>query len=202
MRNLSHGSTPDPATQAMAVMRHPRIDEQTHIILLMGAFGGGAGPGSGAWETGRGGSMPSMKVTVSAAMRARDVSRPRPHHEAAAEEDAASARPASSQRARTAPPRGAGPARSSLPAGPPAPPTPRNRPAPPGNRPAGASAPKPGDGVGAAPGTRAAPGMGAAPGAGVGKPGPPRRHGGGPSPASEPPNGARNRERREPVPSP
>jgi len=29
--------------------------------------------------------MPGMKVTVDAAMRARDVSRPRPHHEAAAE---------------------------------------------------------------------------------------------------------------------
>ena len=45
--------------------------------------------------------MPSMKVTVSAAMRARDVSRPQPHHEAAAEEDVAAARPASPQRART-----------------------------------------------------------------------------------------------------
>ena len=32
--------------------------------------------------------MPSMKVTVSGAMRARDVSRPQPHHEATAEEDA------------------------------------------------------------------------------------------------------------------
>jgi hypothetical protein len=30
--------------------------------------------------------MPGMKVTVDAAMRARDVSRPRPHHEAAAEQ--------------------------------------------------------------------------------------------------------------------
>ena len=42
--------------------------------------------------------MPSMKVTVSAAMRARDVSRPQPHHEAAAEQDVAAARPASPQR--------------------------------------------------------------------------------------------------------
>jgi hypothetical protein len=29
--------------------------------------------------------MPGMKVTVDAAMRARDVSRPQPHHDAAAE---------------------------------------------------------------------------------------------------------------------
>ena len=57
--------------------------------------------------------MPSMKVTVSAAMRARDVSRPQPHHEAAAEEEVAAARPASPQRARTPLPplRGTGPAR-------------------------------------------------------------------------------------------
>ena len=47
--------------------------------------------------------MPGMKVTVSAAMRARDVSRPQPRHEAAAEEAAAAARPAPASRARTAP---------------------------------------------------------------------------------------------------
>src|SRR6185312_1659325 len=91
--------------------------------------------------------MPSMKVTVSSAMRARDVSRPQPHHEAAAEEDAAAARP-------TLP---AGPTAPTAPPAPrhrPAPPG--NRPAPPGNRPAGATAPKPGDASGAAPGTGAA----------------------------------------------
>src|SRR5215469_3410820 len=121
-----------------------------------------------ACDTGRGGKMPSMKVTVSAAMRARDVSRPQPHHEAAAEEDVAAARPAASQRARTAPPpRGTGPARSSLPAGPAgavAPPAPRNRPAPPGSRPVGPSIPKPGDGTGTTPGTGTAPGTRTAPG--------------------------------------
>ena len=52
------------------------------------------------WEA----AMPGMKVTVSAAMRARDVSRPQPRHEAAAEEAAAAARPAPASRARTAPP--------------------------------------------------------------------------------------------------
>jgi hypothetical protein len=138
-----------------------------------------------ACDTGRGGSMPSMKVTVSAAMRARDVSRPQPHHEAAAEEDVAAARPASPQRARIPlpPPRGTGPARSPLPAGPPAPPGPRHRPAPPGNRPAGETTPKPGDSPGAAPGTAA------------GKPGPPQHRGSGPRPTPEPASG----ERREPA---
>ena len=126
--------------------------------------------------------MPSMRVTVSAAMRARDVSRPQPHHEAAAEEDVAAAWPASPQRARTALPplRGTGPARPPLPAGPPAP---RHRPAPPGNRPAGETTPKPGDSPGAAPGTAA------------GKPGPPQHRGSGLRPTPGPASG----ERREPA---
>ena len=38
--------------------------------------------------------MPGMKITLNAAMRARDVSRPRPEHEAAAEQSADAAAPA------------------------------------------------------------------------------------------------------------
>jgi hypothetical protein len=138
-----------------------------------------------ACDTGRGGSMPSMKVTVSAAMRARDVSRPQPHHEAAAEEEVAAARPASPQRAKTdlPPLRGTGPARVPVPAAPAAPPVPRHRPAPPGNRPAGETTPKPGDSPGAAPGTAA------------GKPGPPQHRWSGPRPTPERAGG----ERREPA---
>src|SRR5262249_59468650 len=69
--------------------------------------------------------MPGMKVTVSAAMRARDVSRPQPHHEAAAEENSAAARPASRPRTGTAPAPdsngGAGPAAAPAPPPPPPP---------------------------------------------------------------------------------
>src|SRR5260370_4416532 len=53
--------------------------------------------------------MPGMKVTVSAAIRARDVSRPKPHHVAAAEENSAAARPAAGPRTSTTPPAGRGP---------------------------------------------------------------------------------------------
>lgn len=49
-------------------------------ILLAGLIMGGAGRGS-RWRV----PMPGMKITLSAAMRARDVSRPQPGHEAAAE---------------------------------------------------------------------------------------------------------------------
>ncbi len=137
--------------------------------------------------------MPSMKVTVNAAMRARDVSRPQPQHEAAAEEQLAAARPAPSPRARIGPPltRGNGPARPPMP---PAPPSPGLRPAPPGDRPAGTGRPKPGAGI----------------------PGPPRHResGQGPRPAREPatageprapagPGAPREqREQREPAPAP
>jgi hypothetical protein len=81
--------------------------------------------------------MPGMKVTVSAAMRARDVSRPQPHHEAAAEQNSPPARP----RARAAPrPTGNhGPGRAAAPIPPPAP---RHRPTPPGPRPDGATPPE------------------------------------------------------------
>src|SRR5262250_2787178 len=73
--------------------------------------------------------MPGMKVTVSAAMRARDVSRPQPHHEAAAEENSAAARPASRPRTGTAPAPDGKAGQAAAPAPPPAPP---GRPAPPG----------------------------------------------------------------------
>jgi len=81
--------------------------------------------------------MPGMKVTVSAAMRARDVSRPQPHHEAAAEQNSPPARP----RARAAPrPTGSNGPRQ-VP-GPITPPVPRHRPTPPGPRPDGATPPE------------------------------------------------------------
>jgi len=81
--------------------------------------------------------MPGMKVTVSAAMRARDVSRPQPHHEAAAEQDSPPVRP----RARAAPrPAGnSGPGQTAAPVPRPAP---RHRPAPPGPIPDGAAPPE------------------------------------------------------------
>ena len=76
--------------------------------------------------------MPSMKVTVSAAMRARDVSRPQPQHEAAAEEHLAAARPGPSPRARIGPPpargTGARPASHARTAVPPAAPRTAGRP--------------------------------------------------------------------------
>src|SRR5690348_10810658 len=81
--------------------------------------------------------MPGMKVTVSAAMRARDVSRPQPHHEAAAEQNSPPARP----RARAAP-RPAGSNGPGQAAGPITPPVPRHRPTPPGPRPDGAIPPE------------------------------------------------------------
>jgi hypothetical protein len=79
--------------------------------------------------------MPGMKVTVSAAMRARDVSRPQPHHEAAAEQNSSPARPRTRRAPRSAGNNGSGQA------APVAPPAPRHRPAPPGPRPDGATPP-------------------------------------------------------------
>jgi hypothetical protein len=80
--------------------------------------------------------MPGMKVTVSAAMRARDVSRPQPQHQAAAEQNSLPARP----RARAAPrPPGNPPGQAMPPAPPPAP---QGRPAPPGPRPGDAIGPE------------------------------------------------------------
>jgi hypothetical protein len=47
--------------------------------------------GRGYWRGAKGGAVPAMKVTISAAMRARDVSRPGPEHLAVAEAAEASA---------------------------------------------------------------------------------------------------------------
>jgi hypothetical protein len=60
------------------------------FVLLAGLIMGGAGRGVGG-----GSRMPGMKITLDSAMRARDVSRPRPEHEAAAEliNEGTSARP-------------------------------------------------------------------------------------------------------------
>jgi len=92
--------------------------------------------GSALAERGKA-AMPGMKVTVSAAMRARDVSRPQPHHEAAAEQNSPPARP----RARAAPRptgnNGPRPAVTPIPS-----PGPRHRPTPPGPRPDGATPPE------------------------------------------------------------
>jgi len=106
--------------------------------------------------------MPGMKVTVSAAMRARDVSRPQPQHEAAAEQNSPPARP----RARAAPrPAGNGRDQAMSPVPPPAP---RHRPPAPGPRPDGA---RPERGKGPRPGADPAPGSGPAPGTTAGTPG-------------------------------
>jgi len=114
--------------------------------------------------------MPGMKVTVSAAMRARDVSRPKPHHVAAAEENSAAARPVPGPRTGTTPRAGSGPgpARNSEPGQAVAPvPSPApQRPARPGPRPDDSVRPERGKSQGA--GGRPGP----APGIGGGKPGP------------------------------
>ncbi|HKR71495.1 MAG TPA: hypothetical protein VJT16_21870, partial [Streptosporangiaceae bacterium] len=81
------------------------MNRLTLVVMLMrlgresrrrATLGGEAG--SALAERGEA-AMPGMKVTVSAAMRARDVSRPQPHHEVAAEQNAPPAR----RRARPAP---------------------------------------------------------------------------------------------------
>jgi hypothetical protein len=107
--------------------------------------------------------MPGMKVTVSAAMRARDVSRPRPDHVAAAEENLAAGRPAAPPVRRT------GPGRASVPPGPATRVPAAGVPGPGSPRPAGV------------PGPTGVPGP-----ATVAKPAPPRRPGGGGRPAAEP----------------
>jgi len=135
--------------------------------------------------------MPGMKVTVSAAMRARDVSRPQPQHEAAAEQDSPPARPG----ARAAPrPSGSSSAGQAVPRVPP--PAPRHRPAPPAPRRDGAI--KPERGQVPRPGPAPPPGPGPAPGAAAGTPGPGR-----PADASTPrPTAAPAREPRQREPAP
>jgi translation initiation factor IF-2 len=81
--------------------------------------------------------MPGMKVTVSAAMRARDVSRPQPHHEAAAEQNSPPARPRAKAAPRLTGNNVPGQAAAPIP-----PPAPRHRPTPPGPRPGGATPPE------------------------------------------------------------
>ena len=81
--------------------------------------------------------MPGMKVTVSAAMRARDVSRPQPHHEAAAEQNSPPARPRAKAAPRPTGNNAPGQAAKPIP-----PPAPRHRPTPPGPRPGGATPPE------------------------------------------------------------
>jgi len=117
--------------------------EQNPVIMLMrlgwesrrrATLGGEAG--SALAERGEA-AMPGMKVTVSAAMRARDVSRPQPHHEAAAEQNSPPARPR--VRAAPRPPGNDAPGQAAAPIPPLAP---RHRPTPPGPRPGGATAPE------------------------------------------------------------
>jgi len=117
--------------------------EQNPVIMLMrlgwesrrrATLGGEAG--SALAERGEA-AMPGMKVTVSAAMRARDVSRPQPHHEAAAEQNSPPARPRA--RAAPRPPGNDAPGQAAAPIPPLAP---RHRPTPPGPRPGGATAPE------------------------------------------------------------
>jgi hypothetical protein len=62
--------------------------------------------------------MRGMKITVDAAMRARDVSRPRPEHEALARESEAVAGVSRAERARQAPDDRAGSAGAGCPASP------------------------------------------------------------------------------------